>query len=90
MRLNNLQLGVLRAIRNKGASGAYRLGATMNTLNALALKKMVKADRSNPGCFFSPRTSIIWHITDEGLKQVAHAAYRLLTEEGKWTCTQTH
>ena len=72
MRLNNLQLGVLRFLRDAGPRSAYGLGAGINTLNALALKKLVTADRSRAGCFSTPRTSIKWEITDDGRQQVAH------------------
>jgi hypothetical protein len=72
MKLNNLQLGVLRFLRDDGPRSSYGLGAGLNTLNALASKKLVKADRSRAGSFSTPRTSIKWEITDEGRQCVAH------------------
>ena len=72
MKLNNLQLGILRFLRDHGPRSAYGLGAGLNTLNALALKKLVKADRSRSGSFSMPRTSIKWEITDDGKQRVAH------------------
>ncbi len=71
MKINSLQEGVLLRLRG-GARSAYGLGAGLGTLNALALKGLVKADRSKPGCFLMPRTSIVWHLTDEGKQRVAH------------------
>lgn len=72
MKLNNLQLGVLRQLRDSGPGSAYRLGTSLNTLNALSLKKLVKADRSKVGCFSTPRTSIVWEITEDGSSKVSH------------------
>lgn len=72
MKLNNLQLGVLRRLRDDGPSNAYRLGASLNTLNALSLKKLVAANRSTPGAFCAPRTHIVWSAMDAGKQQVAH------------------
>jgi hypothetical protein len=72
MRLNNLQLAVLRRLRDEGVMSAYRAGAGLNTLNALSLKNLVKADRSRAGCFSTPRTSIYWEITEDGRERVAH------------------
>ncbi len=71
MKINSLQEGVLLRLRD-GAKSAYGLGAGLGTLNALGLKGLVKADRSKSGCFSMPRTSIVWHITDAGKRQVAY------------------
>lgn len=72
MKVNNLQLGVLRRLRDGGPESAYRLGVGLGTLNALSLKKMVIADRSRPGSFMTPRHAIRWSITHRGAQEVAH------------------
>jgi len=41
-------------------------GCKLGTLNSLALKGYVRANRSKLGALFSPRTGIAWYITDEG------------------------
>jgi hypothetical protein len=72
VKLNNLQICVLRKLRDDGPRSAYGLGAGLNTLNALSLKKLVKADRSKAGCFSTPRTSIKWEITEDGRQRVSY------------------
>lgn len=69
---NNLQIGVLRRLRDDGPSNAYRLGVKLPTLEALSLKKMVTGDRSRPGSFATPRHAITWTITDIGRLEVGH------------------
>lgn len=60
------QLRALEKLCSRSGAGSYALGETLGTLNSLALKGYVKADRSRPGGFYSPRTAITWEITDAG------------------------
>ena len=72
MRINSLQEGILRRLRDDGPLSAYRVRASLNSLNALSLKKLVTADKSAPGAFCAPRTHIKWSVTEAGKQLVAH------------------
>lgn len=71
-KINSLQKSVLLRLRKTGPCSAYQLRARLGTLNALGLKKLVSADRSRPGSFAMPSTSIVWTITDDGAARIAH------------------
>jgi hypothetical protein len=76
MRLTEPQKVALRLLKKVGPRTAYP-GMSIGTLNSLALKGLVKADRSRPGSMAMPRTSIIWSITDDGRA----AIFTLISEE---------
>lgn len=73
MKLSPAQKKALEKVASRSGGSAYSLGLTLGTLNSLALKGLVSANRSGLGCLFSPRVGIAWYITDAG--RDAHRTY---------------
>ena len=64
MKLTEPQKNVLLNSMKYGPSSAYRLGVSLNTLNALNLKGLIRLVESLGNIAF-PRNAI-WNITEKG------------------------
>ena len=66
MKLSNIQLNYLKALKAQGERSAYP-GMKLNVLQALEQKGLVKAYRGL-GSMAMPHNSIKWSITNEGIR----------------------
>jgi hypothetical protein len=74
MKLTPKQMEALtRLAKEREPKGSYSLQAGLNTLNSLALKKLVSATYG-PGSISMPHTSIKWKITEAGRAALAEHA----------------
>lgn len=55
---------ILRALC--GADSSYSMRASISTCEALERRGLLRADRTKPGAFYSPRTAIKWQLTPRG------------------------
>ena len=73
-KLSRLQHAALTRLC-EGQASSYQLRSTLNTLNSLYAKGLVKAERG-PGSIWSPRTAIQWSITEAGRAALARTEDR--------------
>lgn len=66
-KLSAAQRRALEALRDTDeGTSAYRLRASLNTMEALCRRELVFADRSRPGHILCPAVAILWTLTPAG------------------------
>ena len=72
LRLSKPQLGALKVLSAHGKGSSYELRWSLVVLNAL-VRKGLATSHAGLGAMFSPRTAIIYRITDAGRAALASA-----------------